>query len=85
MAKLTLKGHVLTIHCPAWEDVLALLSRYPVPQAQIAEEENGNGYTVSRPLPLDERSAYAFLYKRNEKAAKKDEEPDPLYPGPQYA
>lgn len=85
MGELTLKGHVLSRQYATWEQVISFLSQRPLVQVQIAVADDGLGWVVSWPIPTDQRSGYAFLYKRNEKAVKQDEEPDPFDPGPRYA
>lgn len=62
MSKLSLQGHTLSVTLDSWADVLAHLSQQSLPQVTVVEE-NGK-YVLSRPLPKEERGAFAHLYRR---------------------
>lgn len=61
MSKVTLNGHVLSIYFDNWAEVVKYLQENPLASVHILQEDGG--YTVSRPLPEDERGAYLHLYR----------------------
>ncbi|MNF43662.1 hypothetical protein D3C85_1268020 [compost metagenome] len=61
MSKISLNGNTLTTKCHTWEDVLQLLQRTPLDQVSILKADGV--YHVARPLPYEQRNAYAHLYK----------------------
>ena len=75
MSKFDLQGHTLSVTLDSWADVLAHLSQQSLPQVTIVEEDGK--YVLSRPLPKEERAAFAHLYRRQGRSPNGPDKPKP--------